>query len=101
MPHRISQDDASAEKPDASQNALNDARDRIRIGGTIQRSERDKRSERGTATHQRVGPESGRFAMQLAIQTENRSEEKRGAEAQHGLFISGKHPTRMRQEDAN
>jgi hypothetical protein len=89
--HRIAQDNSGAEKADTSQEALDDARNRVRIGRMIQRSEREKRSESRAHTNESVRPQSGRFPMQLAIQPKNRAEDQRGPETQQGLFISTQH----------
>jgi len=98
MPHRVAQNNASTEKSNASQNALHDARDRIRVGRTIQRPKRKKNSYRRAKTNQRVRPQSRRFAVQLPIQTEDRPKEQRGPEAQHGLFISSQHDESIEPE---
>jgi len=92
VPHRIAQNHSSSEKPDASQNTLDDTCDRIRIGNSsVRRSERKKGGDRGAETDQRVRPQPGRFPVQLAIQPENRAEDQGGAETQHGLFVSSEH----------
>jgi hypothetical protein len=64
------------------------------------RPKSQKRSDRGTETHQRVRPQSGRFAVQLAIQPKNRAQEQRGAETQHGLFVSSQHDQPLSRNSA-
>ncbi|MEY2529689.1 MAG: hypothetical protein QOJ05_1779 [Verrucomicrobiota bacterium] len=100
MSHWIAQNNASTEKSHAREDALDDARDRVGIDGgpSFRRSEREKRGDSGAKANQGVGPQSGRFAMQLAIQTENRSKEQRGPKTQHGLFISSQHDPNIEPE---
>jgi len=89
--HRIAQNHSGTEKSDAGEETLDDPRDCVPVGGLIQRAEREKRSDRCAETNQRVRPQPGGLAMQLAIQSKDRSKEQRGPETQHSLFISSQH----------
>jgi hypothetical protein len=64
------------------------------------RAKGQERSDRGPETHQSVRPQSGGFAVQLAIQTQNRAQKQRGPEAQNRLFISGKHGLALSRSSA-
>ena len=86
----IPQNHAGPQKADAGQYSLNDAAERIRVGGqaAVGRSDNQDDNGSGTQTDERVSAEAGWFSVQLAIQTEDRSDNQGGAEAQGGFFIS-------------
>ena len=64
----------------------------------IRRPQREKRGHSRTETNERVGSQSRGFPLQLPIQSENRPEEQRGPETQHGLFISSQHGASIQPE---
>lgn len=87
---RIVQNDAGAEEADASQDSLNDPAHRVvvRAQGAIRRAKNDDRRDGGAETDERVRAQTGWFAVQFAVQSENGSHDQRGAQAQGGLFVS-------------
>jgi hypothetical protein len=82
--------DAGAEETDAGQDSLDDSADRVRVGGQVAvgRSENHDRCGGSAETDERVSAEAGGFSVQLAVQTEERTDDQRGAQTQGGFFIS-------------
>ncbi len=86
----VAQNHAGTKETDAGQDSLDDAADRVRVGGqtAVRRSEDQDGGGRGTEADERMSPEAGWFPMQFAIQTEERADGQGGDQTQGGLFIS-------------
>ena len=83
--HRVAQNNSGADETDTGQDSLDDSADRIRV------CRRKHDSHRSSNADQSVRAQAGGFSVELAIQSENGTNDQRGAEAQHDLFISTQH----------
>lgn len=89
MTRRIPQYNAGAQETNAGKDPLDDATDRVRVGGQVAvgSAEDQDRGGGGAETNERVRPETRGFSVELAIQTEERADNQGGAQTQGGFFI--------------
>ena len=86
----VAHNHAGTKETDAGQDSLDDAADRVRVGGevSVRRSQDKDGNGGGTETDERVSAEAGRFSVQFPVQAEERADDQRGAQTQGGVFIS-------------
>lgn len=95
--HWVAQDNSGADEADTGQNSLDNASDGVRVclRKSAWDSGADDRSDCGSHANQGVRAQAGGFAVELAVQSENGTDDERGSESQSRLFIPAQHRTML------
>ena len=97
MPHRVAQDYSGADEANTRQDSLDKPTDGVQVyrrkpGLGAAAYERRNRSSNA---NQRMRAQARRFPVELAIQSENGTDNERGSEAQNCLFSPAQHSTML------
>jgi hypothetical protein len=87
--HRVAQNNSGPDEADTGQDSLDNAADSIRV------CRGKRRSDSSSHTDQSMRAQAGGLSVELAIQSENGTNDERRAEAQHDLFIFTQHSTML------